>query len=129
MKIIAGDRELTLEEMVALARRDTTLEVSKAAWARIADSRAIADEELERGAIVYGLTVGLGGKVSMPIERDSVPEFEKSVISARIIGIGEPLDEDVCRRALGLRIVNICHGRSAVSPHVVEQLLAMYNAE
>ena len=128
MKIIAGDRELTLEEMVALARRDTTLEVSKAAWARITDSRAIADEELERGAIVYGLTVGLGGKVSMPIERDSVPEFEKSVISARIIGIGEPLDEAVCRRALGLRIVNICHGRSAVSPHVVEQLLAMYNA-
>ena len=128
MNVIAGDRELTLEEMVALALPETTLEISKDAWRRVADSRAIADEELERGAVVYGLTVGLGGKVSMPIERDSVPEFEKSVISARIIGIGDPLEEAVCRRALGLRIVNICHGRSAVSPHVVEQLLAMYNA-
>ena len=128
MNVIAGDRSLTIADMVALARPETTLSLTDAAWQRIADARAIADEELERGAIVYGLTVGLGGKVTMPIERDSVPDFEKSVISARIVGVGDPLAEHVARRALGLRIVNICHGRSAVSPRVVEVLLAMYNS-
>lgn len=127
MNIVVGEVELTIEQMIALADHDTTLSISDGAWKRIADSRAIADEELERGTIVYGLTVGLGGKVTMRIDRGSVPEFEKSVISARIVGIGEPLTERVSRRALGLRIVNICHGRSAVSPHVVEQLLTMYN--
>ena len=61
MNIVAGDVELTIEQMIALADPDTTLSVSDGAWKRIADGRTIADEELERGTIVYGLTVGLGG--------------------------------------------------------------------
>ena len=126
MKIVAGDHELTFDEMVALAEPDTTLEISDAAWDRIAESRAIADEELERGSVVYGLTVGLGSKVSDPLVRESTADYERSAISARIVGIGEALDESTCRRALGLRIVNMCHGHSAVSRHVVDQLLAMF---
>ena len=62
---VAADRDIfSLEEMVALARRDTTLEVSKAAWARITDSRAIADEELERERDRHGdrILEGLAGQ-------------------------------------------------------------------
>ena len=55
MNVIAGDRSLTIADMVALADPETTLAISDDAWKRIADARAIADEELERGAVVYGL--------------------------------------------------------------------------
>ena len=61
-------------------------------------------------------------------ERSSVPDYERKVISARIVGVGDPLSEESSRRALGLRIVNLGLGYSAVSPNVVEQLVAMYNA-
>ena len=128
MNVVVGVSPLTLEEMIALGRPETQLTISDSAWTRIANARDIADEELARGSIVYGLTVGLGSNVTMPIERSSVPDYERKVISARIVGVGDPLSEESCRRALGLRIVNLGLGYSAVSPNVVEQLVAIYNA-
>ena len=122
MNVVVGVFPLTLEEMIALGRPETQLTIADSAWTRIANARDIADEELARGSIVYGLTVGLGSNVTMPIERSSVPDYERKVISARIVGVGDPLSEESCRRALGLRIVNLGLGYSAVSPNVVEQL-------
>jgi histidine ammonia-lyase len=127
MSIIIGDRVLAFAELLAFADFETKIEISPKARQRIISSRAIANENIDSGKAVYGLNTGLGAKVSMPLERESVAAFELSVLSGRIIGIGEPLAIAVCRRALALRIVNICHGYSAISMHVVDQLVAMYN--
>ena len=128
MRIIVGESPLRLNELHALGDPTTTLEISSAAWDRIRVSREIADEQLAAGKAVYGLTVGLGSKVNMPIERASVADYERLTLIGRIVGVGGALDETTSRRALALRIVNLTHGTSGVSPHVVEQLVSMYNA-
>ena len=127
MKITVGDNPLVLGELIALGSLDTQIEVTPSAVKRIAESRKIADEHLDGTSAVYGLNVGLGANVSMALERGSTADFERSVIEGRMIGIGEPLPDSVSRRALGIRIANLCNGNSAVSPHVVEQLVEMYN--
>lgn len=127
MKIVVGDKPLVLGELIALGSLDTQIEVTPSAVKRIAESRKIADEHLDGTSAVYGLNVGLGANVSMALERGSTADFERSVIEGRMIGIGEPLADSVSRRALGIRIANLCNGNSAVSPHVVEQLVEMYN--
>lgn len=128
MKVVVGEVPLGLATLHALSDPSTTIEVTEHGWERIRQSREIADEQLAQGKAVYGLTFGLGSKVDMPIERESVADFERSTIIGRIVGVGGPLDEKSARRALGLRIINLAHGASGVSPHVVEQLLAMYNS-
>jgi histidine ammonia-lyase len=127
MKITVGDNHLALADLIALGSLDTQIELTAAAVKRIAESRKIADEHLDGASAVYGLNVGLGANVSMKLERGSTADFERSVIEGRMIGIGEPLPDSVSRRALGIRIANLCNGNSAVSPHVVEQLVEMYN--
>lgn len=127
MKITVGDNHLALADLIALGSLDTQIELTAAAVKRIAESRKIADEHLDGTSAVYGLNVGLGANVSMKLERGSTADFERSVIEGRMIGIGEPLPDSVSRRALGIRIANLCNGNSAVSPHVVEQLVEMYN--
>ena len=127
MKITVGDNPLELADFIALGSLDTQIEVTPSAVKRIAESRKIADEHLDGTSAVYGLNVGLGANVSMALERGSTADFERSVIEGRMIGIGEPLADSVSRRALGIRIANLCNGNSAVSPHVVEQLAEMYN--
>jgi histidine ammonia-lyase len=127
MKITVGDNHLALADLIALGSLDTQIELTAAAVKRIAESRKIADEHLDGASAVYGLNVGLGANVSMKLERGSTADFERSVIEGRMIGIGEPLPDSVSRRALGIRITNLCNGNSAVSPHVVEQLVEMYN--
>ncbi|MFM9137956.1 MAG: aromatic amino acid lyase, partial [Actinomycetota bacterium] len=128
MKLVVGDSPLRLDDVHALGDAATSLELSTGAWERIRESRTIADEQLAAGKSVYGLTVGLGSKVNMPIERGSVADYERSTLIGRIVGVGGAMDEATARRALALRIVNLAHGASGVSPHVVEQLVAMYNA-
>ena len=125
MKIVVGDKPLVLGELIALGSLDTQIEVTPSAVKRIAESRKIADEHLDGTSAVYGLNVGLGANVSMALERGSTADFERSVIEGRMIGIGEPLADSVSRRALGIRVANLCNGNSAVSPHVVEQLVEM----
>jgi histidine ammonia-lyase len=127
MKLFVGDHPLKLSELVALGNSNTTIDLAPTAIRRISESRNIADEHLDGKTAVYGLNVGLGANVAMPLERSSTAEFERSVLEGRMIGVGNPLPEDVSRRALGIRIVNLCNGHSAVSPHVVEQLVEMYN--
>ena len=127
MKITVGDNHLELADLIALGSLDTQIELTTAAVKRIAESRKIADEHLDGTSAVYGLNVGLGANVSMKLERGSTADFERSVIEGRMIGIGEPLPDSASRRALGIRIANLCNGNSAVSPHVVEQLVEMYN--
>jgi len=128
VKVVVGDSPLRLDDVHALGDAATSLELSSGAWERIRESREIADEQLAAGKAVYGLTVGLGSKVNMPIERASVADYERSTLVGRIVGVGGAMDEATARRALALRIVNLAHGASGVSPHVVEQLVAMYNA-
>lgn len=127
MKVIVGDKPLELVDLIAFGSLETQIEISPAAIKRIAESRKIADEHMDGKTAVYGLNVGLGANVSMALERGSTADFERSVIEGRMIGIGEPLPDSVSRRALAIRIANLCNGNSAVSPHVVDQLAEMYN--
>lgn len=127
MKVIVGDKPLELVDLIAFGSLETQIEISPAAIKRIAESRKIADEHMDGKTAVYGLNVGLGANVSMALERGSTADFERSVIEGRMIGIGEPLPDSVSRRALAIRIANLCNGNSAVSPHVVNQLAEMYN--
>lgn len=128
MKMLVGATPLRLEALHALGDASTTLELSAESWDKVRRAREVADEQLASGKAVYGLTVGLGSNVDTPIERADVADFERSTLAGRIVGVGGPLDESTSRRALGLRIVNLAHGASGVSAHVVEHLLAMYNA-
>lgn len=127
MKIVVGDVPLNLEDLIALGSSETSIEIASLAIARIKESRDIADEHLKGKVAVYGLNVGLGANVSLSLERGSTADFERSVLEGRMIGVGEPLPDAVSRRALAIRIANLCLGNSAVSPHVVEQLVGMYN--
>lgn len=127
MKIVVGDKPLELADLIALGGSEIQIEVSPAAMIRIAESRKIADEHMDGKTAVYGLNVGLGANVSVALQRGATADFERSVIEGRMIGIGKPLSDSVSRRALAIRIANLCNGNSAVSPHVVEQLAEMYN--
>lgn len=127
MTLIIGDKPLELSDVIMLGSSETTIAVTSAAIQRIKESRTIADECIDEKTAVYGLNVGLGANVSLPLKRSQIADFERSVLEGRMIGIGNLLPESVSRRAFGIRIANLCLGRSAVSPHVVEQLVEMYN--
>src|SRR3712207_8442477 len=56
---LSGD-DLTIEDVVRVARRGAHVEVSRSALERVRRARDVVDSVLERGDTVYGMNTGVG---------------------------------------------------------------------
>ena len=62
MTVVLTGRELTLADVVAVARFDERVEIADEAVEAMLAARALADLTHERGLPTYGLTTGLGAQ-------------------------------------------------------------------
>src|SRR5690606_13869537 len=58
--VVLGDRPLTVDEVVAVARHHAPVTISEAAWGRVRHSRAIIDALAEDTVAHYGVSTGFG---------------------------------------------------------------------
>ncbi|HEX8432867.1 MAG TPA: aromatic amino acid lyase, partial [Longimicrobium sp.] len=124
---IDGDG-LTLDEVERVAT-DTTIEVVLApgAEARILRSRAVVDDALREGRVVYGLTTGFGRLAETVIPADRVEELQLNLIRSHACGVGPALPRAETRAITLLRANVLAKGFSGVRPEVVHALMALLN--
>lgn len=118
---------LTLDDVVAVARRRRRVRLGAATRRRIARCRAMVEVLLELGEKVYGLTTGFGKLRDVAIAPGDVRRLQKNLIMSHACGTGRPFPEDVARAAVLLRANTLCRGNSGVRVEVVEKLIAMLN--
>ena len=124
---IHGDR-LTLEDIERVAGPAAPeLRLSAAAREAVAASRAVVDEAIREGRVVYGLTTGFGALADVVIPPDRIEELQENLIRSHAAGVGEPLPEAEVRAIMLLRANVLALGHSGVRPEVVETLLEMLN--
>jgi histidine ammonia-lyase len=125
-------RSLTLEdvERVAFASGEAGIEIELAAEARsrIADSRAIVDEAIANGRVVYGITTGFGALADVVIPDDRVRELQINLLRSHAAGIGSPLSIAEVRAITLLRSNVLAAGYSGVRIVLVERLIDLLNA-
>jgi histidine ammonia-lyase len=111
--------------LVALARSDDRFSYAPSALARIAADRRVVEAHIASGEPVYGLNTGLGGNLAYRLDAAEVVAFQEQVIRGRMIGMGEPLPQDVVRSALLARCISLAKGGSGVSVAAAQGLLAL----
>ncbi|CAM3524340.1 aromatic amino acid ammonia-lyase [Kibdelosporangium persicum] len=92
---------------------------------RMAESTATVDKALAAGVRIYGLTQGFGPLVEFTAASEA--EQGTSLIAHLGSGQGRPLDPDVCRLIVWLRLVSMRKGYSAVSPEFWHVLADLWN--
>ncbi|HEX6749989.1 MAG TPA: histidine ammonia-lyase [Longimicrobium sp.] len=124
---IDGDG-LTLEEVERVAR-DASAEVALAPGVeeRIVRSRAVVEDAIRRGAVVYGVTTGFGRLAETVIPLDRIEELQINLIRSHACGTGPALPRDEVRAITLLRANVLAKGFSGVRPVVVERLLDLLN--
>ena len=80
------------------------------------------------GRAIYGVTTGFGPLVEFAGRADSAGQSDNTIIH-HIVGHGELLPPAVARAAVLARLFSLAHGRSGVSEHVVDALVAMLDTE
>ncbi|WP_293206313.1 aromatic amino acid ammonia-lyase [Parvibaculum sp.] len=126
-EVIFGGRDLSLEEVHALATRKATARLSGDPGFResIARSAAHVAETLARDGIIYGVTTGYGDSVTTPVPLDLVPELPLHLTRFHGVGTGRILTPEETRAVMAARLASLVRGWSGVSIELVELLCEM----
>jgi histidine ammonia-lyase len=120
-------QRLTLAEIAAVAFGNNKVEISAAARSRIAASRKVIDEIIERDTVVYGVNTGFGKLADVRVPHNELRELQLNLVRSHACGIGRPLSEPEVRAMLLLRANVLTLGFSGIRLEIVEMLCEMLN--
>jgi len=104
MAIIITGKNLTIEDIVAVARHGERVELHPDALKRIKRCRTFLDERVASHEIMYGVNTGIGEFSEMVLDDEQVKQFQRYLIYNHAAGIGEPCPLDHIRAAMLLRV-------------------------
>ncbi|MGQ0624137.1 MAG: histidine ammonia-lyase [Sporichthyaceae bacterium] len=126
--VAIGPEGMGPAEVVAVARAGARVVVSPAAVAAIAASRARV-EELAAGQVpAYGISTGFGALATRAIPVADRAQLQRSLIRSHAAGSGAPVEAEVVRALMLLRLRTLATGRTGVRAEVALALAALLNA-
>lgn len=126
--VILDGNSLTIEQVAQIAN-DPAVQVSLSpdAISRMRASRAVVDDWVERGAVVYGITTGFGEFANVVIGREHLDRLQENLIRSHSVGAGDWMPAPVMRAMMALRINALAKGFSGVRVETVMTLVEMLN--
>jgi histidine ammonia-lyase len=121
-------RDLTVAEVVGVARARRPVALDDAARGRMLASRAVVERAVAGGRTVYGVTTGFGDLADVRIEPAQTAALQRNLVRSHAAGVGEPLPHDVVRAMLLLRANTLAIGLSGARPELAERLCHLLNA-
>lgn len=128
MTVVLTGSDLTLEDVVRVAREREQVELAPEAVERMREARALVERILAEGGLVYGLSTGVGmrKKVRVPVEQ--AEEFNRMLILNHRVGQGPEAPEEIVRATM-LRLANgFAKGTAGVRPELAELVVERLNA-
>lgn len=126
-KIIIDGRDLTIEDVVNVSRNGYKVELSDDVINKVKLSRKLVDKFVDEQKVVYGITTGFGKFSDVVISKEETHTLQRNLIISHACGVGEPLEEDIVRAIMLLRINNLSQGYSGVRVETLNTLLGMLN--
>lgn len=126
-EILLTGSDITIADIVAIARRDATVEASDAVRERLIAARHVLESAAAAGQQIYGLNTGLGANLKTAVT-GHFEAFQLQLIRGRGMAVGEALPRDATRAVIAARLSMLAVGGSGISLPVFEALLAMLNA-
>ena len=108
-EVILG-KEVTLEELAAVARFGAKVSFSDEYRERVNKCRALVDKFVAEKRRMYGITTGLGENVKRAIPEESAIRYQKNTMLTHCTTVGEPMEEEVVRAMLFMMLVNVGSG-------------------
>ena len=109
MSVLLTGKDLTLDEVVAVAARTSPSSSRREAVEAMSAASSLAEHIFERGLPTYGLTTGLGAQKRTSLRRDD-DAFSRRQIAESRVGLGPDAPRDVVRAAMLVLLNQIAGG-------------------
>jgi histidine ammonia-lyase len=127
MAVVLNGKSLTIEKVVAVARKGEKVELDSAAEERIIRCRKMVENKIAQGETMYGINTGIGEFSETKLTGDEILSFQKYLIYNHSAGIGKPAPLEHVRGAMLGRANVHCNGHSAVRLEMTRMLVSMLN--
>jgi histidine ammonia-lyase len=127
MAIKIEGKNLTIEEVISVARGNEKIEIPGDALERVAKCREIVERKVKERAIMYGVTTGIGELADVVLTPEQTQEYQKYLVYSHAAGCGEPVTPENVRAAILSRINVLLQGHSGCRPIIVETLKEILN--
>lgn len=128
MTITLNSTGLTTAQVVAIARDGDAIAISREALGLMATTRAHIEALASADTPVYGISTGFGALANRHIAPADRVQLQKSLIRSHAAGMGAPVEKEVVRALMLLRLATLLSGRTGVRPVVAETYAALLNA-
>ncbi len=123
---ITGEN-LTLEELILVARGKAQVVVAQEAVKRVQESRKIIDEIVENERVVYGVTTGFGSLCNVSISKEDCAQLQENLIRTHSCGFGAAFEEETVRAIMLIRANSLLKGYSGIRLETLNTLVDMLN--
>ena len=127
MTVVLNGNNLTIEDVVKVARFNEKIELAADAIERINTCREMLNKKIEAGEIMYGVNTGIGEFSEVVLNDEQVKLFQKYLIYNHSAGIGKPFAIEIVRAAMLTRINVHCHGNSGCRREITETYVELLN--
>lgn len=120
-------RDLTIADLVAVARRNVGIGLERHAEQRVNAAAKLIEEIVKRDAPVYGVNTGFGDLATVRIPTADLKALQRNLVRSHAVGVGDPLPAEAVRATMLLRANTLAAGHSGVRHQTLELLIDMLN--
>jgi histidine ammonia-lyase len=126
--VVVDGPGLTAAEVVAVARGGAHVRLGDRAREAIARSRAVVEAAAASGTPVYGVSTGFGALATVFIPPEDRNRLQRSLVRSHAAGLGPPVETEVVRAMLLLRLRTLAMGCSGARQEIADAMVALLNA-
>ncbi len=127
-KINLTGKTLTIEEVVSVGRDDASVQAPNSVMQKVSANWDAIAFMLKRGDVMYGLNTGIGGFGNVILPPEQAGELSTRMLRAHASGYGNPVEKELAKATLLLRLNVFANGFSGVRPRLFRTLLSLLNS-
>ncbi|NQW71376.1 MAG: aromatic amino acid lyase, partial [Actinobacteria bacterium] len=125
--VTIGTSGMTLDDVIAVARDGCRVVLAEEAVAAMFVTRVQIEALAHAPEPVYGVSTGFGALAHRHIPAEMRTQLQRSLIRSHAAGMGAPIEREVVRALMLLRLKTLASGRTGVRPVVAETMAALLN--
>ncbi len=122
-----GQRPLSIEDVVNVARKHEKVELSAGARQRIVAARKVVDDSVASGKVAYAINTGFGALKNKIISAADQQQLQKNFMASHAVGVGPAFSDDVSRALVLIHANGFSKGHSGIRLQTVQTMLELLN--
>lgn len=127
-EVVISTSGMTFNDVIAIARENAHVSLSEQSISAMQSSRDHVEGLAASQTPVYGISTGFGALANRHVSQELRTQLQRSLIRSHAAGVGEPVEREVVRALMTLRLKTLASGKTGIRPIVAQTMAALLNA-